>query len=282
MNRKMCKKIIAVIFCAALLCSSCAKKQLAHATKQSLYSSHMLPAKHNFWIFLLAGQSNMAGRGVVEPRDTVSHSRVLALDSINHWVVAKEPLHFYEPRLKGLDCGLSFGKTLVSKLNDSIYVGIIPCAVGGSSVEQWLGDSLHRNVKLYTNFKNKIEQAQTHGTIKGILWHQGESNAHAKDFVLYEAKLTTLFQRFRNLAHNDSLPILTAELGHYLQGKEFQHYPDSVNAVLKRLSERDKNIKVISADGLQHKGDTLHFDSKSLRILGERFAGTYWTLVSSY
>lgn len=267
----MCKKIIAGIFCSVLLCSSCAEKQLAQTTKQRPQHNRVLPAKHNLWIFLLAGQSNMAGRGVVEPIDTVSHLRVLALDSTNHWSVAREPLHFYEPRLKGLDCGLSFGKTLVATLNDSIYVGIIPCAVGGSSVEQWLGDSLHRNVKLYTNFKNKIEQAYEHGTIKGILWHQGESNAHAKDFVMYEAKLTTLFQRFRNLAHNDSLPILTAELGHYLQGKEFQHYPDSVNAVLHRLSVRDKNIKVISADGLRHKGDALHFDSKSLRILGERF-----------
>src|SRR5258705_13607468 len=30
-----------------------------------------LPSKENFYIFILAGQSNMAGRGFVEPQDTV-------------------------------------------------------------------------------------------------------------------------------------------------------------------------------------------------------------------
>ncbi|MBK8280133.1 MAG: hypothetical protein IPK94_08485 [Saprospiraceae bacterium] len=56
----------------------------------------------------------------------------------------QKPLHYYEPGRTGLDYGLSFGKDMIRQLDTSIYIGLIPCAVGGSSVEQWLGDSTHR------------------------------------------------------------------------------------------------------------------------------------------
>src|SRR5688500_10224740 len=77
-----------------------------------------LPAKENFYIYLMAGQSNMAGRGFVEGEDTISSLHVLALDKNNEWTYAKEPLHYYEPTRTGLDCGLSFGKELSKKLGN--------------------------------------------------------------------------------------------------------------------------------------------------------------------
>ncbi len=110
-----------------------------------------MPSKENFYIFILAGQSNMAGRGIVEPQDTISSQYVLSLNSSNEWIYAKEPLHYYEPERAGLDCGLSFGKSLSVLYRKNITIGLIPCAVGGSSIEQWLGDSTHRGVKLYSN-----------------------------------------------------------------------------------------------------------------------------------
>ena len=36
-----------------------------------------LPARENFHLILLAGQSNMAGRGVISPSDRIPHPRVL-------------------------------------------------------------------------------------------------------------------------------------------------------------------------------------------------------------
>ena len=35
---------------------------------------NVIPDKENVWVFILAGQSNMAGRGKVEPIDTVPNS----------------------------------------------------------------------------------------------------------------------------------------------------------------------------------------------------------------
>lgn len=76
----------------------------------------------------------MAGRAFVEPFDTIQTSRIYTIDNKNNWIFAKELLHFYEPSIAGLDCGLSFGKELTLNLGDSIAIGLIPCAVGGSSL----------------------------------------------------------------------------------------------------------------------------------------------------
>jgi hypothetical protein len=86
--------------------------------------------KQNVWVFILAGQSNMAGRGKVEPNDTIPNLRVLSINQNGELIIAKEPLHFYEPSMAGLDCGLSFGKEILKHIPDSITILIIPTAVG--------------------------------------------------------------------------------------------------------------------------------------------------------
>ncbi|MEI9908275.1 MAG: sialate O-acetylesterase [Bacteroidota bacterium] len=151
-------------------------------------------------IFLLAGQSNMAGRGIVEPRDTVPDKRILSINKKGELIIAKEPLHWYEPTLTGLDCGYSFGKTIIKNVPAEVSVLIIPAAIGGSSISQWIGDSLYRDVKLYSNFLSKVEIAKQFGEIKGILWHQGESDANEKDIPYYQERLRVLFAKFRSAA----------------------------------------------------------------------------------
>lgn len=252
-------------------CKGKIDKRTINFPKEKVYIKQ-LPKKGNFWIFIMAGQSNMAGRGFVEPKDTIPSSRVYTLDKENNWIMAKEPLHFYEPSLTGLDCGLSFGKELSFRLNDSIFIGLIPCAVGGSSVEQWLGDSLFRGVKLLTNFTERTEFASKYGTIKGILWHQGENNANKEQFKNYKDNLESLFKKFRIIAQNDSLPIFAGELGSFLSKQEFSSYPDSINNALNLIAIKDKNVHVIQTNDLKHKGDSLHFDSESQRLLGKRIA----------
>src|SRR5436190_7562192 len=85
--------------------------------------------KQNVWVFMLAGQSNMAGRGFVEPEDTMPVKRLLTINESGQLIIAKEPLHFYEPSLASLDCGYSFGTTLIKSIPDSISVLLIPAAV---------------------------------------------------------------------------------------------------------------------------------------------------------
>jgi hypothetical protein len=273
---KMKKESLFVIICCLILipCKGQSNSRKKNFPERTEYVQR-LPGKQNFWIFLLAGQSNMAGRGFVEPSDTIPSSRIMTLNSENEWVYAKEPLHFYEPSMSGLDCGLSFGKELIKHLNDSIIIGLVPCAVGGSSTDQWLGDSLHRGVMLLSNFRQRTRIAAESGTLKGILWHQGEDNANELKFKNYRHELDSLFSEFRITASNDNLPILAGELASFLDRKKYGSYPDSVNKILNKIAAENKNVFIIKTADLKTKGDYVHFDSESQRIMGRRFAEKY-------
>jgi hypothetical protein len=239
---------------------------------KTLERAETLPEKENFWIFLLAGQSNMAGRGQVAPEDTIAHPRILSLDRNNKWVYAKEPLHYYEPELTGLDCGLSFARTLLEAVPDNVSIGLLPCAVGGSSVGQWNDDVKHRGVKLFSNFKKKAAMGASVGTIKGILWHQGESDTNPALLMLYREGLTHLFKRFREVTHNEHLPIIMGEIGSFSEPAEVNARWDSLNTIINTFAAETKGIYHIDTEDLTSKADHIHFDAVSQRLMGQRFA----------
>ena len=230
-----------------------------------------LPSKENFYLFILAGQSNMAGRGFVQPADTVPSPKVLTLNKNNEWVYAKEPLHYYEPSRTGLDCGLAFGKKLTSLYKNDITIGLIPCAVGGTSIEQWLGDSVYRLVRLYSNLLKKAHTAASSGTLKGILWHQGEANAVPGYYSNYRDKLQKFFAKLRKDLNASDLPVYAGQLALFLHRSE-NPFADSVNNDLALLSLSMKNVYVINTLDLTPKSDSIHFNSPSQRMMGERFA----------
>lgn len=264
-----------VIFIIFILLVSCYRKPSIERTTffpRQTEQMNDIPKKENVWVFVMAGQSNMAGRGLVEPQDTITDKRILSINKDGSLILAKEPLHWYEPERTGLDCGHSFAKTLIKKLPDSVFVLLIPAAVGGSSLTQWLNDSVFRGVKLFSNFLDKVETGKQYGIIKGILWHQGESDANEKDIPLYKQRLVQLFSKFRLATRNNELPVLLGELG------SFSDNPVNFSLINKAILEyasEDKNSRVISTSDLKDKGDHLHFDSKGQRMLGRRFAEAY-------
>lgn len=231
---------------------------------------NVIPDKQNVWVFILAGQSNMAGRGKVEPLDTIPNSRIITINKERELILAKEPLHFYEPSMTGLDCGLSFGKELLKHIPDSISILLIPTAVGGSSISQWINDETFRNVTLYSNFKEKVEIGNTYGTVKAILWHQGENDATKQETIdIYDKQLQKLFVLFRNETNDQDLPIFLGELG------SFSKTDDSWQAINRKIENyinSDPNAYYIKTKDLNHKGDRIHFDSEGQRKLGQRFA----------
>jgi hypothetical protein len=232
----------------------------------------VIPAKENVWVFIMAGQSNMAGRGIVEPKDTIADKRILSINKEGSLIFAKEPLHFYEPNLTGLDCGLSFAKTLLKKIPGNISILIIPTAVGGSAISQWLGDSVYRGVQLFSNFTVKVNSAKQLGIIKGILWHQGESDANEKNSGKYEERLGTLITKFRAVAGVNDLPVLMGELGSFSKTKE---QFSLINQAIHHYAFQNTNISIVSTGDLKDKGDSLHFNSAGQRMMGKRFAEAY-------
>jgi hypothetical protein len=231
-----------------------------------------LPDKHNLWVFILAGQSNMAGRGQIEPRDTVPHPRVFTINQQGEVILAKSPLHFYEPTRTGLDLGHRFGNTVIAQFPDSVSILLIPTAIGGSSITQWLEDERFRGVNLLSNFREKMDLATQLGTPKAVLWHQGESDSNENDIPFYKERLSNLFGQFREFAGNQQLPVIIGELG--LHDKNAVNR-GRINEIIHDYAASDARAAVVRTTDLSHIGDSTHFNSEALRAMGERYAQAY-------
>ena len=233
-----------------------------------------LPAKDKFHLFLLVGQSNMAGRGVVEEQDKTPHARVLMLGKEGKWVPAIDPIHFDKPAA-GVGLGKTFGQ-IIAEANPGVTVGLIPCAVGGSPIDTWKPGVFYPATKSHPwdDMVKRVEVALPAGTLKGILWHQGESDSNAKDAPVYEAKLHDLVKRLRELVKAPNAPFIAGQMG------KFDDVPWKPEALIVDRAHQDLAKKVahtafVSAEGLKHKGDKVHFDSASFRELGKRYAEAF-------
>lgn len=81
------------------------------------FSDDRNPGDVSLDLYLLIGQSNMAGRGVITNKyKEQRNENVWMLNKENTWVPARNPLHFDKPKIAGVGPGLSFG-IAISKEN---------------------------------------------------------------------------------------------------------------------------------------------------------------------
>jgi len=244
-----------------LLLASCAAQK--NITKEKNTS--------DFHVYLLMGQSNMAGRGKVAAIDTLIHPRVFMLDKTMTWVPAKDPVHF-DKKVAGTGLGLTFGKVMANEYPDK-EIGLVPCAVGGSSIDSWFRDSLHYQTKSYpyNDMIARAKKAMEEGDIKGILWHQGESDAGSEERIkAYEQKFRAMLDSMKNDLKIRDVPIVLGEIGYFQYSKKPR--AKSMNDTFAKIAQSNKHIALVSAEGLTHKGDSTHFNSDSYHALGVRYA----------
>jgi hypothetical protein len=237
-----------------------------------------LPAKENFHLFLLAGQSNMAGRGTVFDEDRIINPRVLALSKEGEWVPAVDPIH-YDKSVAGVGLGKSFALALIDH-DPNITVGLIPAACGGSPISTWEPGGYHAQTKShpYDDAIARTNRALQNGTLKGILWHQGESDCNETLAPLYHDKLTSLINRFRTEFKIDDLPFITGQLGQFPQSP-WNEFKLMVNDAHMMAAKEMNNVRFVISDGLTCNPDNIHFDAPSQRTFGKRYAGVYLEMI---
>ena len=230
-----------------------------------------LPSKEKFHLYLLAGQSNMAGRGTVEARDKEIHARVLTLNKMGEWVYAQDPIHFDKP-IAGVGPGRSFGKVMADS-DPSVTVGLIPCAVGGSGIDAWQEGAIftQTNSRPYDDALTRTRRAMKDGTLKGMLWHQGENDSNKDLAKNYQEKLVELFKRVRKEFDDPEFLIVIGQLGQF-ESNPWTEYKTNVDAAHKTIAENDPFTTFVSSDGLACGSDNIHFDSASMREFGRRYA----------
>jgi hypothetical protein len=228
-------------------------------------------------LFLLAGQSNMAGRGDIAAQDQLIHPRIFVLNRQLEWVPAVEPLHFDKPAA-AVGPGLAFARALVEQDAGAI-IGLIPAAVGGSPISAWEPGAIYAETgaKPYDDALLRTRHALRQGELRAILWHQGESDANPQAAPHYQARLRALISRFRSAFGNDQLPVLLGQLGHWPE-RPWDDAWKQVDQAQREVAASVPGVQFVSSQGLAHKGDVLHFDAAAARELGRRYAASFLAL----
>ncbi|GIO97142.1 acetylxylan esterase [Paenibacillus lautus] len=216
--------------------------------------------------FLMLGQSNMAGRGFLHEVDPIYNEKIKMLRN-GQWQMMTEPINYDRP-VSGVGLAASFADTW-SKANPDEEIGLIPCAEGGSSLDDW-----HPEGVLFQHALSEARFALRSSQICGILWHQGESDSHRSLHETYYEKLTLIIETLRNELNLDEAPLIIGGLGDFLGKTGFgQHATEyqQVNEQLQHFANKQKNCYFVTASGLTANPDGIHLDAVSQRKFGYRY-----------
>ncbi|MGC4056345.1 MAG: sialate O-acetylesterase [Paludibaculum sp.] len=226
-------------------------------------------------LFLLAGQSNMAGRGVVTPEDQVPIAGVFALNKEMAWGPAVDPIHFDKP-IAAVGLARSFARTLL-RFAPQEKIGFVPAAMGGSSLDEWKPGGA-----LFTQAVQRARAAAPAGTFCGILWHQGEADSGKEELARsYTSRWVPMMNALRSELGGPELPVVVGQLGEFLKAGS-SPYAGVVNEHLVQLPLRARRVAFVSSAGLKDKGDSIHFDTVGLHEFGRRYALAYLGLDAAW
>lgn len=214
-------------------------------------------------IYLLIGQSNMAGRAEIELQDQDSLNGVFLFKGTNgnEWERAVNPLNKYSSIRKKLSMqklgpGYAFAHAMARSTTKQI--GLVVNAKGGTSIDLWMPGS-----DFYYEAVQRTKMAMTYGSLKGILWLQGESDA--SNYQLYMPKLLDMIRSFRSDFGLPELPFIASQLS------GDKPHRDGFNTMILTLPAEIEHAAVIKSKRTSTI-DSTHFDSQSQRLLGKRYA----------
>lgn len=215
--------------------------------------------------FLLIGQSNMAGRGFANEVERI-HNRHLKVLRNGRWQSMYIPVNC-DRSSSGVNLAESFAD--MYQKEHQVDVGLIPCADGGTSLDQWKRGGL-----LYDHAIYQTRLAERTSTLAGILWHQGEADCSEALYPLYAEKLTAILNGLQEDLDLHDVPILLGGLGDFLSICELNPHLKNytrVNEALEKVAQERDMTGFVPASGLTANPDNLHFNAASLRTFGLRY-----------
>lgn len=248
----------------------------------------------NFHIYIAFGQSNMEGQADVIDENKIQNERFKVLASVScsnmgrtlgNWSVAVPPLFHCNTGLSPADY---FGKTLADSL-PNVTIGVIPVAVAGSSIklfdkaqyesylasaESWMQQkAADYGGNPYGRIIDLAKEAKKVGVIKGILMHQGETDAYNDTWAQTVKKVYGDMLSDLELSA-DSVPLLVGEV---LQDGQCS----SANSQIDALPNKIPTAHVVSSKDCSGGSDNLHFDNAGYQLLGKRYAQMMLSLLKN-
>lgn len=217
-------------------------------------------------LIILAGQSNMMGRGKVHELPAEYKS------------TPANVTFFYQGREHPLAKFAWFGPEVsfaheVARAFPNDHFILVKQAASGSLIQQWQpGQGLYNALLRQVGFATQEENA---GKVDAILWMQGESDAQSSANVAnqYGSRFNTLVTGLRkDLQSPDSL---------FIYGQislEHPQHTDSIASVRDQQQAAQSQLPkavMVDTDGLGKLNDGIHFNAAGQIELGKRFAKAY-------
>lgn len=228
-------------------------------------------------VFLLAGQSNMSGRAPTSQLPAPLQAEQPDILFYYGGDGANPPSELINLRpgsgntAQKFGPEIIFGRTVADEFSTESFA-IIKHARGGTDLaNEW--DPETGNI--FSDFQATVSEGLANITeaghtpvIKGILWHQGESDTGNGVFTSnYEANLIDLIQSMRD-EYGDEVPFFIGEI------RRVNANSIIVADAQQAVAEADPFSFFVPADDLTFQ-DTLHFDAEGQIALGNRYAQAY-------
>ncbi|KAK4802637.1 hypothetical protein SAY86_000840 [Trapa natans] len=239
-------------------------------------------------IFILAGQSNMAGRGGVindtstgmatwdgiVPPECRPNRSIIRLAANLTWVEAREPLHsdIDAKKTNGVGPGMPFAHAVLGAARPGFgAIGLVPCAVGGTKIKEW-----ERGTVLYDQLTRRAQAAMRGGgRLRAVLWYQGESDTlEREDAELYQWRLERFFLDLTADLQIPGLPIFQVALA-----SKVGPYTEKVREAQLGLCQ--PNVRTVDATGLPLEPGGLHLTTPAQVWLGKMLAQAFLNSIPS-
>ncbi len=224
--------------------------------------------------FLMIGQSNMAGRGIIQDVEPIRNGHLHVLRN-GRWQPFFVPVNPDRP-FAGITLAESFAD-LYQRDHDA-ETGLIPCADGGTCLEDW-----RENGILFDHAVFQTRLAMRTSSIRGILWHQGESDCTETGFRFYRDRLEHFYEALIRATGLGEVPFLAGGLGDFLEARpEEGPYLGEMNRQIESFASSHTYTAFVDASGLPGLSDHLHFTAAAQRELGRRYYAAYRNLESGF
>jgi hypothetical protein len=241
-------------------------------------------------LWVITGQSNSAGYGrgpCYDPPELGIH----IFNNAMKWALASQPLNestgtVHPENREGGNSGhgpwMHFARIIKERL--AFPVGLVQVSLGGSALAMWNptepGD--HPLYELMIRIHKAVG-----GTVRGILWHQGCSDANSPAMNTYEERFVAAVRAWRNAMKQPDLPILTAQISHWTgpgpagDDKGLDEAWTIVRDAQRRAPKRLKNASVTPTFDLPIT-DGIHISPFGNMLLAQRMAQTALAMVYGF
>ena len=291
MNRK--RLLVAII--AAFICSvSCAPARTPSGAGEDNGGENDAKLE-NCDVYLLIGQSNMAGRGDMLPGDEAPIEGAWLLNAQDEPEPACAPMNRYSTirkriGMQGLNPAWSFAKEVAAKSENPVL--IVCNARGATTLGMWLKGAAERYYSdkegddkwlwgqpIPNHFNEAVrrcKEAMKYGELKAIIWHQGCGNSQQNTVGSYLPALKNFVRDLRaELGVGTEVPFIAGEIYHGYQNAQY------FNPVIQQIGDYVEGGYWVSAEGCTANIDNVHFDRAGQILLGERYAAKLFEVLEA-